>query len=144
MSVLEKALAFKSKYPGTVAFRISKHAKVVEDYINDDEEVLYTFCGQKNNEWYDIFTSCVVVLTNRRLLIGQKRVVWGSFFSQITPDLYNDMQIYRGLLYGKLKIDTVKEEVVISNLDKRALDEIETAISKFMMDAKKENYHKDK
>lgn len=143
MSVLEKALEFKRKYPATRATRIAKHAKVVENYINDDEEILYVFCGQKNNEWYDIFSSCVIVLTNKRLLIGQKRVVWGSFYSQITPDLYNDMQIYRGLLFGKITIDTVKEKVVISNLDKRSLDEIETAISKFMMEAKKNNYHKD-
>lgn len=143
MSVVQDALAFKKKYPNTKAFRVDKHALVVEGYINDDEEVLYTFCGQKNNDWWDIFTSCVVVLTNQRLLIGQKRVVWGSFYSQVTPDLYNDMQVYKGLFFGKIIIDTVKEKVIISNLDKHALDEIETAISKFMLQAKSNRNTKD-
>ena len=91
--VYDKVMEYKNKYSGTIAWRLKKHCKVIEDYINPDEEVLYAFCGQKNDCWYDITTSCVVVLTNKRLLIGQKRVVWGSFFTQITPDLYNDMKI---------------------------------------------------
>ena len=37
------------------------------------------------------------------------------------------------------KIDTVKEKVILSNLSKKGLDEIETTISEFMMEAKK-NY----
>lgn len=136
-NVLEKVMEYKRKYPKTVAWRIQKHAKVIEEYINSDEEVLYAFCGQKNNDWYDIWTSCAVVLTNKRILIGQKRVVWGSFYNQITPALYNDMQVYRGLFFGKITIDTVKEKVVISNLSKDSLDEIETAISDFMMKEKR-------
>ena len=97
----------------------------------------------KNDNWADIFTSAVIVLTNKRLLIGQKRVVWGSFYTQITPDLYNDMQIYKGLMFGRITIDTVKEKVVITNLDKHAMDDIETAISEFMMEAKKRYQNKD-
>lgn len=135
--VYEKLKSFKIKYPSTVAWRIKKHAKVVEDYLNPGEKVKYAFCGQKNEKWYDIFTTCAVVLTNKRLLIGQKRVVWGSFYTQITPDMYNDMQIYNGLLYGKITIDTIKEVLVISNLAKASLDEIETNISEFMMKEKK-------
>ena len=137
MSIYEMIKDFKKKYPSTVGWRLKKHCKVVEEYINPGEKVLYAFYGQKNNDWYDICTTCVVVLTNKRILIGQKRVVWGSFFSQITPDLYNDMLIYKGLLFGKITIDTVKELVVISDLSKAALDEIETNISEFMMNAKK-------
>ena len=143
MSVAEKAREFKKKYPGTICWRINKHAQIVEEYVNPDEKVLYVFCGQKNHLFRDLFTSCVVVLTNKRILIGQKRVVWGSFLTQITPDLYNDMKIYRGLFFGRIIIDTLKEEVVISNLSKNSLDEIETAISSFMMEAKKE-YKKEK
>lgn len=139
-NVYEKVKNFKSKYSRTIAWRISKHSQVIEDYINPDEEIIYAFCGQKNNSIADIFTSCVVALTNKRLLIGQKRVLWGSFYTQITPDLYNDLQLYKGLLFGRLSIDTVKEEVIITNLDKNALDEIETAISQFMM-KEKQKYH---
>lgn len=141
-NVYERVMEFKNKYPGTVAWRLHKHSKVIEDYINPDEEVLYAFCGQKNESWMDVFTTAVIVLTNKRLLIGQKRVVWGSFYTQITPDMYNDMQIYRGLMFGRIILDTVKEKVTITNLSKRALDEIETAISSFMMEEKK-NYRDD-
>lgn len=140
MSVYDLVSKFKAKYPGTVAWRIKKHAAVIEEYLNPGEEVVYAFCGQKNNDWWDLFTTCVVVLTNKRILIGQKRVVWGSFYNQITPDLYNDMQVYKGLSWGKITIDTVKEEVVISNLSKESLDEIETNVSEFMMNAKKLGY----
>ena len=136
-SIYEGVRSFKSKYPGTIAWRIKKHSEVVQGFLNPGEKVVYCFCGQKNDNWYDIFTSAVVVLTNKRLLIGQKRVVWGSFFTQITPDLYNDMKVYRGLTFGKIIIDTVKEEVVLSNLSKSALSEIETNISEFMMREKK-------
>ncbi|MBE6148472.1 MAG: hypothetical protein E7167_03150 [Firmicutes bacterium] len=139
LSVYEMVKAFKSRYPDTVAWRLKKHARVIENYINPDEEVIYAFCGQKNDNWCDVFSSAVLVLTDKRLLIGQKRVVWGSFYNQITPDMYNDMQIYRGLLFGRITIDTVKEEIVLTNLSKHALDEIETAISDFMMREKK-NY----
>lgn len=136
-SIKERLASFKRKYPGTVAWRLSKHAKVVEEYLNEGEEVIYAFCAQKNNEWYDIFTTAAVVLTNKRLLVGQKRVVWGSFFNQITPDMYNDMEVYRGLMFGKVIIDTLKEELVLSNISKKALIEIETNVSEFMMREKK-------
>lgn len=132
--VYDKVMEYKNKYSGTVAWRLQKHCSVIDGYINPDEEVLYAFCGQKNADWWDIWTTAVIVLTDKRLLIGQKRVVWGSFYNQVTPEMYNDMQIYRGLLFGKVTIDTVKEKVVITNLDKKSLDEIETAISTFMLE----------
>lgn len=140
-TVYEKALEFKRKFPGGIAWRLKKHCDVIEEYINPGEEVLYAFCGQKNDEFYDIFTSCVIVLTSKRVLIGQKRVVWGSHLNSITPDLYNDMQIYKGLIWGKITIDTVKEKVVITNLPKSGLDDIETHVSEFMM-SEKQKYRK--
>ncbi len=85
---------FKKKYIGTIAWRLNKHCEVINDYLDPDEEVLYAFCGQKNDNWCDVFTSCVITLTNKRLLIGQKRVLWGSFFNKINHDIYNDIQIY--------------------------------------------------
>ena len=137
MTVYEKALEFKHKHPGGITWRLKKHCDVVEKHLNPGEEVLFVFMGQKNNSWYEVFMSCVVVLTNKRLLIGQKRVVWGYFLSSITPDMYNDLLVYQGLIWGRVTIDTVKEEVVISNLPKSGLDEIETNISEFMMQEKK-------
>lgn len=135
-SVYEKALDFKRSHPGGIAWRLKKHCEVVEKHLNPGEEVIYAFCGQKNNEFYDVFMSCVVVLTNKRLIVAQKRVLWGYFFTSVTPDLYNDIFVYQGLLWGKIKIDTMKEEVTISNLPKSGLDPIETNITEFMMSEK--------
>ncbi len=136
-SVIDKALEFKNRYASTIAWRIKKHAKVVEDYINPGEELLYVFCGQKNAKFSEFCNTFVVALTNKRLLLGHKKVFWGSFLYSITPDLYNDMEVFRGLLWGKITIDTVKEKVVLTNISNNALDEIETNISEFMMKEKK-------
>ncbi|NMA50706.1 MAG: hypothetical protein GX951_02530 [Mollicutes bacterium] len=135
--IYQMVKSFKKRYPNTIAWRIKKHAAVLDGYIDDDEKLLYAFCGQNNNDWYDVTSSCAVALTSKRLLIGQKRVVWGSFYTQVTPDMYNDMHVYSGLFWGKIYIDTIKETVVISNLDKKSLDEIETAVSKLMLKEKR-------
>lgn len=135
--VYEKILEFNKKYSGGITWRIKKHAKVVEDYINPDEEVIYAFCAQKNEKFTEIFNTFAIVLTNKRILLGHKRIIWGSFLYSITPELYNDMKIYQGLIWGKMVIDTVKEEITLTNLPKSGLDEIETTISEFMMEEKK-------
>ena len=135
--VLDKVMEFQNKYPSTIAWRVKKHALVLDDYINPSEEVLYAFCGQKNESFGELFNTFVIVITNKRILLGRKRLLWGSFLYSITPDLYNDMEIFRGLIWGKITIDTVKEKVIITNVSKNALDEIETTISEFMMEAKK-------
>ncbi len=134
--VYNKALEFKKKYRGGIVWNLKKHCEVVEKHINPGEKVMFAFAGQKNDKFYEMFQTCVVVLTNKRILIGQKRVCWGYFLSSITPDLYNDLLIYQALLWGQIKIDTVKEEVTISNLPKSGLDAIETNISEMMMEEK--------
>ena len=128
---------FKKRYPLTVAWRLKKNSKVVQMHLNPDEKVLYAFCGQKNSNPLDIITTCVVVITNKRLIIGQKRVVFGYFYYAITPDMYNDLQVRKGLIWGNLIIDTVKEIVHLSNIDPKGLIEIETAITEYMMEEKK-------
>lgn len=136
-----KALDYKKKHHGSICWRLKKHCDVIEKHLNPGEEVLFVFFGQKNDAFYDIFTSCVVALTNKRILIGQKRAVWGYFLSSITPDLYNDLFVYQGLIWGKIKIDTVKEEVVLSNLSKSGLNDIETNITEMMMKEKQKYNH---
>lgn len=138
MNAQEKAVAYKRKYPKTIAWRIKSHAKVVEKHLNPGEEILYIFAGQKNDRFYDIWTSCVVALTNKRIMIAQKRVLFGYFFTSITPDLYNDLKVMTGIIWGKICIDTVKEKVVFSNIDKKSLNEIETNITEYMMKKKRE------
>ncbi len=135
--VQDMAVMYKSKHPGGVVWRIKSHAKVVEKHLNDDEKVIYVFAGQKNDRFYDLFTSCVVTLTNKRIIVGQKRVVWGYFLKSITSDMFNDMHVYSGLFWGKVTIDTMKEVVILSNIAKSGLEEIETNVSEQMMAVKK-------
>ena len=136
--VTDLVLKFKKKYPGGIAWRVKKHAEVLDKYLNPDEKVFYAFCAQKNDSFKEIFNTFAVAITNKRIMLGHKRMLWGSFYYTITPDMYNDMEIYHGLIWGKLTIDTVKEVVVLTNLPKKSLTEIETTISEFMLEAKKQ------
>lgn len=127
---------FMKKFPKTIAFRVKKHAQVVNIHLNKDEKVIYAFCGQNNISSLMIINSCVVALTNQRILIGQKKLFWGYFFTTITPDLYNDLKVRKNLIWSDIEIDTVKENIYISNLDPRGAIEIENIISNFMMKEK--------
>ena len=51
--------------------------------------------------------------------------------------MFNDLTVYAGLIWGKVKIDTIKELVYVSNLSKKSLDEIETKVTEYMMEEKK-------
>lgn len=136
-SVYQMVLEFKERHPWTIGWRLKYNSEVVEMHLNPDEEVLYAFIAQKNDNPFNIFGSAVVALTNKRILIGRKRVVIGYFLNSITPDMYNDLKITSGIIWGKVYIDTVKEFVTLSNISKSALKEIETEISSYMMEEKK-------
>ena len=77
------------------------------------------------------------IRSNKRILIGQDHILTGYTLTSITPDLFNDLKVYQGIIWGKLIIDSVKEEVIFTNIEKKALPEIETAISSAMMEEKK-------
>ena len=139
--VYKQALKFKDKYPGTIAWRLKQNSEIVERHLNPDEEPIYTFVAQKNDNVFDIVSTAVVCLTNKRILIGRKRVIIGYFLDSITPDMFNDLKIKSGFIWGKIYIDTVKEFVTLSNISKEALKEIETKISSFMMKEKKKYPH---
>ena len=119
--IYDKAKEFKRKYQSTIAFRIKAHAKVAAKYIGDDEEVKYVFVAQKNQHSYEFVNTNILVLTDKRLLVVTNRLVFGHFFRMITPDMFNDLTIKQGLIWGKVIIDTVKEKVVLSNIDTTVL-----------------------
>lgn len=137
-------LNFKRKYPINISWRLRKHANVVATNINPNEKVLYTFCGQMAANWQDIFYTCVVCLTDKRILIGQKKLIWGYIYKSISPDMFNDLSLRSKLIFGQVVLDTIKEEIVISHLDKKSLPEIETQITMYMLDAKKSFKKSDK
>lgn len=138
--VYRGAMKFKKLHPSTIGWRIKQNASIVEKHLNPDEKVLYVFVAQKNDNPLDILGTAVVALTDKRILIGRKRVVFGYFLDSVTPDLFNDLKVKGGLIWGKVYIDTVKEFITLSNIGVEALPEIETEISRYMMEMKKA-YH---
>ena len=135
--VYNLAIRFRRKYFGTIAFRLKAHSNVLAAHINPDEKLLYVFCGQKGFSHKEIFSTCVVALTTERIIIATKRVLWGYFLTSVTPDLFNDLKVQSGFLFGIVIIDTAKELIIISNLSKSSLREVETAISTYMVKEKK-------
>lgn len=129
---------FMKKYPMTIAWRNKRHCKVIDKHLNDGENILYIFTGQKYEGFTNIFNTYVIVFTNKRIILGTKRVLFGYFFKSITPDMYNDLTVRRGLIWGSIVIDTIKEVISINNIDVRALDEIETNITEIVIKQKKE------
>lgn len=139
--IYNKAREFKKRYPLTISWRLKEHAKICALHMNPDEEVKYVFAAQKNDNPLDIFTTYLIVLTNQRILLAQKRYLFGYFFTAITPDMFNDLNVKMGIIWGKITIDTIKEIVHLSNIQREALPEIETNITSYMM-KEKQKYKK--
>lgn len=127
---------FKKKYNKTIAWRLKKHSKIIQDHINDDEVVLFSFAGQNNASFIQPFFTTVIVFTNKRMLLGRSLFFGRSYYTSITPDMLNDFEISTSLLFGLVEIDTIKEHIIISCLDKKSLQSIEDALSKYMVNEK--------
>ncbi len=137
--ILEGQLSsFRSKYPLTIGWRLKKNSRVLLEHLHDDEVIKYAFYAQKNKSSFDILGTGIVAVTNKRLVIARDRVVIGYFFDSITPDLFNDLKVRSGIIWGKIIIDTVRELVILSNISKSALVEIEEEITSTMMELKDE------
>ena len=130
------AKSFKKKYPLTIAWRLKEHSKIIDMHLSENEEILYLFLGQKNLHPLDFVNTYIIAITNKRIMLATKRLVFGYFFVSITPDLYNDITIKKGLIWGSVIIDTVKEKVFLSNIDPKALPEIENNITDIMRKTK--------
>lgn len=128
---------FRNKFPGSVSWRVKKHCKIIDIHLNPNEKINFIFAGQLDIKPLSLFNTGVIAVTNERLIIAQKKLIVGYKFSSITPDLYNDLTVKAGLIWGTIIIDTVREQVYVSDLDKEALPEIETEITMFMQEAKK-------
>ncbi len=128
---------FTNKFSGSVAWRVKKHCKIIDMHLNPNETINFIFAGQLDIKPLSLFNTGVIAVTNERLIIAQKKLIVGYKFSSITPDLYNDLTVKSGIIWGTIMIDTVREQVYVSDLDKEALPEIETEITMFMQEAKK-------
>lgn len=143
MEVYKMLRDFIYHNPGVIAWRLKRHAEVIEKHLNPGEEIEYIFAGQRTMSFLDIFSTCVVAITNKRLLIAQKRLLPGYTLISVTPDMYNDLTARQGIIWGIIQIETVKELIVISKLSKKALQEVETKITEYMIREKKKYMKKD-
>ncbi len=134
---------FKKKYPLTIGFRLRKHCEVIDKHLNPGEDIIYAFPAQKNDSSFMLINTSVVALTNKRIVIGTKRLLWGYFFISITPDMFNDLTVNGGLIWGGIVIDTIKEKVVLTNIAPGGLPEIESVITDYMMEEKKKYKSRD-
>ena len=138
--ILEEQLArFKSKYPLTIGWRLKKHSKLLLEHLHDDEVIRYAFYAQKNNSSLDVTSTGIIAVTNKRLVIARDRVVIGYFFDSITADMFNDLKVRSGIIWGKIIVDTINELVILSNISKSALQEIEEEVTSAMLELKDEN-----
>ena len=133
----EKLMEFKRKYPGSVSWRLKAHSKIIDKHLNPEEEVQYVFAAQRGLSSFELFNTYVVAVTNKRILLVQKRMLFGYILVSITPDMFNDLTVSSGIIWGKVIIDTVKEVVTFSNLSKKAIYDIETNVTEMMMREKK-------
>ena len=131
------AKAFKKKYPMTIAWRLKEHSKIIDMHLSENEEILYLFLGQKNLHPLDFVNTYIIAITNKRIMLATKRLMFGYFFISITPDMYNDITVKKGLFWGNVIIDTVKEKVYLSDIDPKALTEIENNITDIMRETKR-------
>ena len=137
--ILEEQLArFKSKYPLTVGWRLNKNSRVLLEHLHDDEVIKYAFYAQKNKSSLDVTSTGIIAVTNKRLVIARDRVVIGYFFDSITADMFNDLKVRSGIIWGKIIIDTVNELIILTNISKSALPEIEEEVTSAMLELKDE------
>lgn len=136
-SIYSLVKAYKRKYPFTIVFRLRAHSKILKKHLNPDECIKYVFPAQKGPSSWDFVSTYIICVTNKRILLARKRLFFGYMFIAITPDMFNDLSVRTGILWGKVEIDTIKEYIILSNIQKSALPEIETSITEYVMREKK-------
>ncbi len=127
---------FLRRYPLTITWRIKQHSNIIAKHLNEEEKIYYIFAAQRNPNSFNIFSTCIIAFTNKRIMIAQKRVLWGYNLVSITPDMFNDFEVYKGLIFGRLDIDTIKEQIKLSDIDPKALVEIENNLSDYLVKVK--------
>ena len=123
--VYEKVKEFKEKYPGTIAFRLREHSDVAEDNLIDGEEVQYAFCGTDAAK-----KSRVVALTDRRVIVARKELIYGSYCWSINRDQICSVSVSNGLLWSRVSIKTLTETFAyIDLIEPTALNEIQNNLT---------------
>lgn len=141
--IYRQARKFRRKYPLTLAFRLRAHSKILAKHLNPGEKIKYVFAAQKGTSSLDIVSTYVIAITDKRIMIARKRFVFGYFFIAVTPDMFNDIKVKMGIVWAKVEIDTIKEFIILSNIQSKAAKEIETAITQYVLKEKRKYLNKD-
>ena len=137
---LELCDEFKKKYPATLSwFRVKAHAKLVDKSLHDNEKVIYAFAAQWDEHDGDWFDTAILALTNERIIVAQNRLIAGYRVLSITPRFFNDVSIGAGIIWGTVKIDTVKERIDFTCVSKKAVLEIKKTITTYMHEYRKKD-----
>lgn len=120
---------------GTIKKWITRHFKLIEEQLNDDEYVMFCFVGLHNfvsTTKHD--NNYAYALTNKRLILAQQKVI-GNNVQSIVLDNLNNVSKNAGMMYGTLTINTLGASVVVG-VDKGAADNINDALNKIIYDLK--------
>lgn len=90
---------------------MNKHFKIIENSLLNDEYGLTSFMLMIGNSSLRI----AGVLTNKRLIIGQKKVI-GNQLITISINNINDIYTKKGIIDGILIIDSLKEKIELHGL----------------------------
>lgn len=120
---------------GTIKKWITRHFKLIEEQLNDDEYVMFCFVGLHNfvsTTKHD--NNHAYALTNKRLILAQQKVI-GNNVQSIVLDNLNNVSKNAGMMYGTLTINTLGASVVVG-VDKGAADNINDELNKIIYDLK--------
>jgi hypothetical protein len=111
-----------------------KHCQLAVNTLAQDEEVLMMFIG--NHDFKSVKESsgfCAYLLTDRRLIIAQKRVV-GDLLKIVNLNMINDITL-RSSIMGILVIDTIKETIQVG-LNKKVAKNVLIKINEILYSIK--------
>lgn len=114
----------------------TKHFKIIEENLLPDEEVKMPFIGLHNSISITKHDgNFAYALTNKRIMMAQKKAVTGEIFQSVSLNNINDITFQSGLVYGKITIDTIKETFNIE-VDKDTAKRIKSLLHTIMDELK--------
>lgn len=135
---LEMVVEFQRKYPLTISWwRKRKHSAIIDRTLTPGEKIIYAFAAQENEDGHWIDTA-VLALTTKRIIVAKNRILPGFRVISVEAKFFNDVKISSGLIWGVVRIDTMKERISFGKIQRKALIEIKNTITKCMTEYKKQ------
>jgi hypothetical protein len=113
---------------------VGKELRALPEIIDEGEEIGFLTSGYDGNR-----NTVLVVATNRRLMILNSGMMYGSDNMIFPYSKINSIRGERGLFFGTLRISTAGvsgDDVVITWVSKRDIARMISIVSKYCADAK--------